>query len=155
MKYFIIYFMMIFIQMLVSSNRLLSYIDFIFIFVFFVNSQFSYLPAVLFSFFSGLYADFYYSFPIGLHSLIYVLMSYVFYLFREKIEFNFIFSRFLNFIIVSFSVNFLTYSISYFAGWKISFGWMNIFFVLFNFIFYEIVRLFLLRFLKGQRYGVL
>ncbi|MGC9070635.1 MAG: hypothetical protein ACP5IO_04920 [Elusimicrobiales bacterium] len=150
MKFFILYFAMAYLQMFLSSSHIFSYIDFVFIFVFLVNSQFSVFSAMVFSFFSGLYADFYYSFPLGLHSMIYVSLSYILYLMKEKIEFDFIFSRFLNFIIFSFGIEFFTYVIGYLTGCKMNFGWINLILPFFNFVFYEIIRSLTLRILKGS-----
>lgn len=151
----LIYFFMIFLEIFFSSFTILNTVDFAFIFIFIISFYYSVNVALFFSFFSGIFVDFYYSFPIGIHSLIYVSISYFIGLIRANIDFDFIFSRFFNFIIFNLFVKVTAYVISNISGWKISWQFSYLISPFLSFIFFEAIRFFMLRFgvLRQKFYG--
>lgn len=151
----LIYFFMVFLEILFSSFNILNNIDFAFIFVFIISFYYSLNIALFFSFFVGLFIDFYYSFPIGVHSLIYVSISYLIGLIKANIDFDFIFSRFFNFIIFNLFVKVAAYIISNIAGWKISWQFSYLISPFLSFVFFEFIRFFMLKMgiLKYKFYG--
>lgn len=141
----VIYFIMVFLSIFFSSFSFLNSIDFAFIFVFVVSFYFSVNTSLFFSFFSGIFVDFYYSFPVGTHSLIYLFMSYFIGFIRMNVDFDFIFSRFFNFTIFNLLSKVLAFLISNISGWKLSWQLSYLFSPFLSFIFFELVRFFMLK----------
>lgn len=151
---FLLYFVMVFLEMFISSFSFLNGIDFAFIFVFLVSFYYSPFVSLIFAFFSGIYVDFYYSFPLGLHSMVYVLLSYVMNLIKSNVDFDFVFSRFFNFILFNIITRIMVFVGSYLTGWKISIGWGQFLYPFLSFIFFEILRVLMIgNIINCKNYG--
>lgn len=148
-----LYFLMVLLEMLTSSFSFFSRIDFVFIFLFIVSFSYSPTTSLLFAFFSGVFVDFYYSFAIGLHSMIYLLLSYIISRIKANIDLTFIFSRFFNFVVFNILLTLASYIGSYLAAIRIDFSWSQVLLYPFvNFVFFEVIRALIIS--RRKEYGV-
>lgn len=131
----LVYFLMVFIHIFFSYHNF--FVDFPFIFVFLISLLKSPIVSMFFAFFAGIFSDFYQSIPLGLSSFVYVLLSYFITMMRQNIEYNTVFSRFVNFVALNLAVMILTLSVEYFFGVKVLFSFKSFLYPFVNFAFFE------------------
>lgn len=116
---FVIYFSMIITQWIFSYfNLWFLKPDIIFIYVFIITYYKSTNTALIFSFFAGIFADFYYTLPLGTHCLVFNLFSFFVSRIKHKLDISSIIARVVNFLISNYIVTFLSYLIVFFVSKK-------------------------------------
>ncbi|MEF3280387.1 MAG: rod shape-determining protein MreD [Elusimicrobiota bacterium] len=125
--------------------------DIIFIYVFWVNYYKKGVAAITFSFFSGIFADFYYNLPFGSHCLAFSLFSFILSRVRKNLDITSIIPRFINFVVSNyFLILFLFLLNSLIYGFPKK--WQFIDFTPFlNFVFFEIFMYILNNFFIKRR----
>jgi rod shape-determining protein MreD len=136
--------------MMIMLHYVLSYlgiyVDVVFVFVFWVNCRKGLIASLVYSFLSGMYMDFYYTFPFGVCSLTLTLLSYFIGNLRDKIELQTISSRFIGFVGLNYFFEFLLFVFSFVITSQNYFGFNFFYLPFINFIFFELIRTILDRF---------
>lgn len=127
--------------------------DIIFIYVFWVNYYFSPCLSLTFSFFCGIYADFYYTLPFGTHALAFSLMSFVINSVRKNIEIDSFLPRIVNFIISNYSIVVFLIFLNFIMTQNFNFDFRLMVQPILNIIFFELFnKLFLFVFKRRKDY---
>jgi rod shape-determining protein MreD len=150
---FIAYIGMIFFQWIFSYQSLSLNLspDIIFIFVFWANYYKNPVPALIFSFFSGLYADFYYTTAFGSYTLSFVLFAFIVNKIKSNIEVESFIPRLVNFVISNYSIIVFVIIINLIVSGRSTVNYVLFFQPFLNIIFFEIFRYILNRFFNRRR----
>ena len=150
---FIIYIAMVFFQWLFSYQPVFISIspDIIFIFVFWANYYRNPVPAILFSFFAGLYADFYYITPFGSYTLSFILFSFVVNRIKNNIEVDSFIPRSINFIISNYVLIIFIVILNFIVVGRFSLNYAVFIQPLLNIFFFEIFRYILNKLFNKRR----
>mgnify|MGYP001045004923 CR=1 FL=1 len=135
----ITFLLMILIQYFFSYIKIT--VDVIFIFTFWINYKKNDISAIVYSFFAGVYMDFYYQFPFGVCALTMTLLSHIITEIRNKMDISIIGSRIISFIVMNYLFNFMLYAFSFVVTSVNYFNLAFIYLPFVNFIFFEIFRL--------------
>lgn len=135
----LVFFLMVLIQFIFSYLNIS--VDVIFIFVFWVNYRNNDIISLIYSFFAGLYMDFYYQFPFGVCSLTMIVLSGIIANIKYKMDIEMIASRFVSFITMNYIFNLFLFIFSFIVSSQNYFNLKFLYLPFINFFFFEIFKI--------------
>ncbi len=123
----------------------------VFIYVLWVNYNLNPVSAMWYSFFSGVFLDFYSFYPFGSHMLLFTLFSFSINSIRKYIDLSSFFSRALNVIIWNILFLLLLEILNFLVNRKFLFIGREFFLPFLNLVFFEIFNRIFLFFNKNKK----